>query len=65
MCDQILVDVREAARRLGLGRSVVYQFIQRGSLPSLKIGGSRRIVVADLERFVERLREESASEMGA
>lgn len=65
MCEQILVDVREAARRLGLGRSMVYRFIESGSLPSLKIGGSRRIVVADLERFVQRLREESGSGVGA
>jgi len=63
MCDQILVNVKEVARRLGLSRSVVYQFVQSGSLPSLKIGGSRRIAVADLERFVQRLREESGFEV--
>ncbi|MDP9236362.1 MAG: helix-turn-helix domain-containing protein [Chloroflexota bacterium] len=44
---------------------MVYRFIESGSLPSLKIGGSRRIVVADLERFVQRLREESGSGVGA
>ena len=57
MPEELLVTVREAARRLGLGRSVTYEMVRRGSLPSLKIGGSRRVAVADLEEFVVRLRE--------
>jgi excisionase family DNA binding protein len=62
MTEPILLTVKEAARRLSLGRSRTYQFIQRGELRSLRIGGSRRIAVADLEEFVERLRAESADQ---
>ncbi|MHB8376675.1 MAG: helix-turn-helix domain-containing protein [Candidatus Limnocylindrales bacterium] len=57
MCERLLLTVSEAARRLGFGRSQMYMFIQSGDLPSLKIGGARRVAVADLEEFVIRLRE--------
>lgn len=59
MSDELLITVAEAARRLGLGRSLTYRFIQTAELPSLKIGGARRVAVADLNQFVERLRERS------
>jgi hypothetical protein len=33
-----------------------------GELRSVKVGGSRRILVSDLEAFVQRLVEQSADE---
>jgi excisionase family DNA binding protein len=62
MCDALLLRVEEAARRLGLGRSATYLLIQRGALPSIKVGGSRRIVVSDLVEFVQRLKEQSGDD---
>lgn len=56
MSDELLINVVEAGRRLGLGRSFTYGLIRTGDLPSLKIGGARRVAVVDLERLVERLR---------
>jgi excisionase family DNA binding protein len=54
--NELLIDVPEAARRLGLGRSFVYQrLIQTGQLRSIKVGGARRILVSDLEAFVANL----------
>jgi excisionase family DNA binding protein len=38
---------------------MTYRLIQTGGLPSLKIGGARRILVADLEEFVQSLRDET------
>jgi excisionase family DNA binding protein len=64
VCEALLVTVTEAARRLGLGRSATYVLVQRGELPSLKIGGSRRVAVADLNEFVQRLRAEASAEGG-
>jgi excisionase family DNA binding protein len=55
MCDKLLLTVVEAARQLGLGRSKTYTLIQRGSLPSIKIDGSRRILAADVVEFVRHL----------
>jgi excisionase family DNA binding protein len=58
--DKLLVSVEEAARRLSIGRSHLYQHLLRGSLPSIRIGRSRRIASRDLEAFVERLLQESS-----
>lgn len=57
MEDRLLLTVKEAAQRLALGRSFVYQLLQRGTLRSVTIGRSRRVLVSDLEEFVRRLRE--------
>jgi excisionase family DNA binding protein len=57
MTDELLVTVREAGRRLGVGRSTTYQLLWQGAFPSVRIGSSRRIAVKDLEAFIERLKE--------
>jgi len=49
----LLVTVDEAARRLSIGRSHIYEQIQRGTLRSIRIGRSRRILNRDLEAFIE------------
>lgn len=51
----LLVTPEEAAERLRVGRSKVYELIRLGELRSLKIGGSRRITTEALAEFVERL----------
>jgi excisionase family DNA binding protein len=57
MADELLLTVDEASRRISMCRSVVYRFIRRGELPSMKIGGSRRVLARELKEFIERLRE--------
>jgi len=55
---RMLVTVPEAAVQLGVGRSFLYGLILRGDIGSLKLGRSRRIPVAELQRFIrERLQE--------
>ena len=49
---QLLITVEEAARRLSIGRSHIYEEIQRGTLRSVRIGRSRRILNRDLEAFI-------------
>lgn len=53
MADEILLDVSEAARRLGIGRSLLYRLILEGHVRSVKIGRSRRVPVWALEEFVK------------
>ena len=53
---KLLLTVPEAADRLGLGRSFMYVLVQRGEIPSLKLGRARRVAVAELENYVARLR---------
>lgn len=53
MADEILLSVGEAARRLGIGRSLLYRLILEGHVLSVKIGRSRRIPVWALEDYVK------------
>ena len=50
---RMLITVAEAAVRLGVGRSYLYSKVMAGDIASVKLGRSRRIPVAALERFVE------------
>ena len=54
MADEILFSVSEAARRLGIGRSLLYRLILEGEVLSVKIGRSRRVPRCALEEFVKR-----------
>ena len=57
---RLLLTIPEAAQRLGMGRSFVYQLVMKGTIPSIKLGRARRIPTAALEEFVAaRLKEEN------
>ena len=45
--------VEEAAEAVGLGRSKLYQLIQAGEIPAVKIGRSTRVPVAGLTEWAE------------
>ena len=48
-----LLTPREVAEYLSLGRSTVYLLIQKGDLPSIRIGRSVRVNPLDLKEYVE------------
>ena len=54
--EPLLLTVVEAGRLLSVGRTTVYELIQRGELQTVHIGRSVRIPVAAVTDFVERLR---------
>lgn len=58
----ILLTVNEAASRLGLGKTKVYELMMRGELASVRIGAARRIPTRSLEEYVERLLAEQLPE---
>lgn len=64
MTGTMLITVEEAAERLGLGRTFTYTLIRRGDLPSVKVGGARRVAVVDLEQFIDRVREQGEIVIG-
>lgn len=47
--------VEEAAEYLSISRAKAYQLIQRGELRSVKIDGSRRVTLRQLEEYLEHL----------
>ncbi|THA37122.1 excisionase family DNA-binding protein [Streptomyces sp. A1547] len=53
----VLLTVEEAARRLRVGRTTCFHLIGSGQLESVPVGRLRRVPVAALHDFVERLRE--------
>jgi excisionase family DNA binding protein len=55
--EPLLITMEEAARRLCVGRTLIYQQVRRGTLPSVRVGRCRRIALVDLERYVAHLRE--------
>lgn len=57
----LLFRPEEAARRLGVGRTMVYELIRSGRLRSVKVGGARRITAAALVDFVAELEREAAA----
>jgi len=53
--DQLLVTPEEAARRLSVGRTTIYELMSTGELPSVNIGRCRRVAVSSLMSFVSSL----------
>lgn len=49
---KLLLTVTEAAEALSIGRSLTYQLVQSGDLPSLKLGRRLLIPVAGLRQLV-------------
>lgn len=59
---RLLHRVPEAAERLGVSRSTLYELIGAGEIQAIRIGAAVRIPSIELERFVERLLAECASD---
>jgi excisionase family DNA binding protein len=55
-----LLTVDQVADILKLGRTKLYEIMDRGDLPSIRIGRSRRILRSDLNCYIARLRAEVA-----
>jgi excisionase family DNA binding protein len=53
--EQLLFRPDEAAQRLGIGRTKVYELMARGELRSVKIGAARRVSAIALADFVAAL----------
>jgi excisionase family DNA binding protein len=63
MADELLLTVGEAARRLGIGRSLLYRLMLEGQVLSVKIGRSRRVPVWALEEFARAKAAEAAEDL--
>lgn len=53
--DALLIKVPEAAAQLGISRAKFYELIASGALPTVKVGGCRRVRTDDLRAYVEGL----------
>jgi excisionase family DNA binding protein len=60
--DPLLLTIPDAARLIGLHRDTVWEMCYNREIESVKIGKARRIVYADLVRWVEGKREQEYGE---
>jgi excisionase family DNA binding protein len=51
--NRLLLKVCEVARLLGLGETKTWGMVSSGEIPSIKVGGSRRVPVDQLKAWVE------------
>jgi len=58
---KLLLTPEEAASVLSIGRSKVYELLRTGAIDSVRIGGSRRIRVDSLTKFIDAVAAEPES----
>ncbi|WP_435809403.1 helix-turn-helix domain-containing protein [Streptomyces seoulensis] len=59
----VALTVSEAARRIGIGRTKLYEYVSSGEIASVKIGSLRRIPAEAVNDFL--VRRLSATDFGA
>lgn len=52
--ERLLLTVEEAARRLGIGRSLAWRLVRSGELPSVRLGRLVRVPQRALLTWLER-----------
>ena len=57
----ILVSVAEAARMLSIRRTAALELVRKHRIKSVKIGRMRRLPIAAIEEYVQRLMDEDAA----
>jgi excisionase family DNA binding protein len=56
----ISVGVEDAARMIGVARSMLYELLARGEIESFKLGRRRLILVKNLEAYINRQAEKNS-----
>ncbi|MEV6306085.1 helix-turn-helix domain-containing protein [Actinoplanes sp. NPDC051861] len=54
-----VLTIEQAARRLGIGRTLMYALVSSGEIESVTIGRLRRIPAECLTEYVSRLRKQN------
>jgi excisionase family DNA binding protein len=57
--DRLLLTVEEAADRLGIGRSLMYELIGDGQVSSIRVGRLRRVPLDALTEYVAAMRHQA------
>lgn len=51
--EKLCLSVEEARKRIGLGKNLMYRYIENGTIPSIKFGRKILIPVAALSKYLE------------
>ena len=57
----ILMSVVEVAQMLSIGRTAAWELVRNQKIKSVKIGRTRRVPIAAIQDYIERLLEEDAA----
>jgi excisionase family DNA binding protein len=57
--EKLLLTPEEASAALGICRSKLYELLRAGAIESVHVGASRRIPVAAMVEYVDRLRRDA------
>ena len=52
---RLLLTPTEAAKALGISRASLYSLLMRKEIPSIRVGGLRRVPIAALQRYIDEL----------
>ncbi|GLW30154.1 helix-turn-helix domain-containing protein [Actinoplanes regularis] len=55
----LVLTIEQAAKRLGIGRTLTYALVSSGEIESVQIGRLRRIPAECLAEYVNRLRRQN------
>lgn len=58
--ERLLLTVEEAARCLGIGKTLAWRLVQEGQLPSVRLGRCVRVPRRALEEWVQEQRRDTA-----
>ena len=56
--EKLLLKPLEAAQVLGIGRSLMYELITRGEIPSVRLGRCLRVSKESLQKWIREQEEE-------
>ena len=62
---RLVLTIEQAARRLGIGRTLMYSLVMNGEIESVTIGRLRRIPVECLTEYVTKLRDAQQTDQAA
>jgi len=57
----VLVTVDQVAKMLSIGRTAAWELVRQGKIKSIKIGRTRRVPIAAIQEYIERLMDEDAA----
>ncbi|GGN74062.1 hypothetical protein GCM10010112_43830 [Actinoplanes lobatus] len=55
----LVLTIEQAAKRLGIGRTLTYALVSSGEIESVQIGRLRRIPAECLTEYINRLRQQN------
>nr|WP_189081247.1 helix-turn-helix domain-containing protein [Mangrovihabitans endophyticus] len=62
---RLILTIEQAARRLGIGRTLMYSLVMTGKIESVTIGRLRRVPVEALSDYVVKLRQTQHDDQAA